>query len=141
MQRIKERIKMTTYEGFSTGMNHGTDFFMLFFYGIGALIAGVLLFVLLRSLYIWNKNNHSPRVTEEAEVYTKRQDFSTFMNRGRNVHFGSYHSIYVRYFVVFKTQNSGMVKLRVSSDDFDMLREGEKGQLTFQGTRFLGFEK
>ncbi len=96
---------------------------------------------LLRGLYIWNKNNHSPRVTEEAEVYTKRQDFSTFTHRDRNVHFGSCRTIRVRYFVVFQTQNSGAVKLKVSSDDFDMLREGEKGMLTFQGTRFLGFKK
>ena len=132
---------MTTYQGLSYEMNQGTDWFMLFFYGIAALIVGVILFALLRGLYIWNKNNHSPRVTEEAEVYTKRQDFSTFMNRDRNIHFGSYRSIYVRYFVVFQTKNSGAVKLKVSSDDFDMLREGEKGLLSFQGTRFLGFEK
>ena len=134
-------MMMTTYQGFDYGMNQGPDYFMLFFYGIGALIAGVILFGLLRGLYIWNKNNHSPRVTEEAEVYTKRQDFSTFTHRDRNVHFGSYRTIRVRYFVVFQTQNSGAVKLKVSSDDFDMLREGEKGMLTFQGTRFLGFKK
>lgn len=132
---------MTTYQDFGYGMNQGTDYFMLFFFGIGALIVGVILFALLRGLYIWNKDNHSPRVTEEAEVYTKRQDVSTFTKKGRDVHFGSYRSIYVRYFVVFQTRNSGIVKLKVRSDDFDMVREGEKGLLTFQGTRFLGFEK
>ena len=132
---------MTSYQDFGYGMNQGTDYFMLFIYGFGALIVGAILFALLRGLYIWNKNNHSPRVTEEAEVYTKRQDFSTFTNRSRNTQFGSYRSIRVRYFVVFQTKNSGAVKLKVSSDDFDMLREGEKGLLTFQGTRFLGFEK
>ena len=125
------------YQGFGYDTDQGFGLVTSVFWIIGGLIAAVILCSAVYALYVWNKNNHAPVKTAEVEVYTKRQDFSRFRHSIGT--FGHYHSMYVRYFVTFMTANDGPVKLKVKSRDFDLLREGEKGTLTFQGTRYLGF--
>ncbi len=130
---------MSIYEGFGYETSRGTSVFMIFFYVILALIIGVILFTAIRALYIWNKNNHSPRQTVHAEVFTKRQDFSTFRHNANNG-IGHYNTMYVKYFVLFQLDNGEKIRLKVKPGEYDLLRERDKGMLTYQGTRYLGFE-
>ena len=53
----------------------GGGFEMVFFLIFG-VIAVMILVTLFRGLSQWNKNNHSPRLTVEARVVTKRQNIS-----------------------------------------------------------------
>ena len=129
---------MTTYEGFGYGASQGTSIFMTIFYVILALIIGVILFGIIRTIYVWNKNNHSPRLTVHAEVFTKRQDFSTYRHTGSTGI--ADHTTYVKYFVLFQLDNGEKIRLKVKSSEYDLLRERDKGMLTYQGTRYLGFE-
>lgn len=130
---------MTSYEGFGYGMDRGASIFMTIFYVILALIIGFILFAIIRALYIWNKNNHSPKLTVHAEVFTKRQDFSTFRH-DTNGGFGHYNTMYVKYFVLFQLDNGEKIRLKVKPSEYDLLRERDKGMLTYQGSRYLGFE-
>ena len=90
------------------------------------------------------RNNNSPRETVNARVVTKRMKVSghgttmmrtdTTMNR-----MGS--STYTRYFVTFELENGGRVELGVKDSEYGMLAEGDQGLLTYQGTRYIGFEQ
>lgn len=108
--------------------------FMLVFF----LILGMILFTLIRNISQWNRNNHSPRLTVEATVVSKREDVSHHHhNSGGAVH----TTTSTTYYVTFQVQSGDRMELCVSGQEYGMLVEGDFGSLTFQGTRYLGFER
>ena len=50
-------------------------------------------------------------------------------------------STYTDYFVTFELENGKRMELGVKDADFGMLAEGDQGRLSWQGTRYLGFER
>ena len=109
-------------------------FFVLFFLAF-FLILGMVLFSFVRSIGQWNKNNHAPRLTVEATVVTKRGDVSHHHNAGTHTTHTS------TYYVTFQVSSGDRMELHVPGSEYGMLVEGDFGDLTFQGTRFLGFER
>mgnify|MGYP000951229907 FL=1 len=45
------------------------------------------------------------------------------------------------YYVTFQVESGDRIELIVPDDEFGMLVEGDTGRLTFQGTRYKGFER
>lgn len=99
-------------------------------------ILGIFIFILIRNLVQWNKNNHSPKLTVEATVVTKRRDYH-HRNSGNMEMTMSNTS----YYVTFQVQSGDRMELRVNGSEYGMLAEGDRGQLTFQGTRYLDFQR
>ena len=129
---------MTEY-GVSFGVNSGMPPVMI---AIIAVFAALLLGVFGRALFIWMRNNNSPRETVEARVVTKRmkvQGFGrTMAGSGTAMHtMGG--STYTHYFVTFELEKGKRMELGVKDSEFGMLAEGDQGTLTYQGTRYLGF--
>ena len=50
-------------------------------------------------------------------------------------------STYTNYFVTLELENGSRVELGVKDPEYGMLAEGDQGVLSFQGTRYLGFEQ
>ena len=73
-------------------------------------------------------NNNSPRITAEATVVTKR------------THVWGDHS-HTDYYATFQFPSGDRLELEVPHNEFGYLVEGDQGNLTFQGTRFLNFER
>ena len=96
-------------------------FMIMFFVSIG------------KSTAQWKKNNDSPRLNVAAKVVAKRNE----IHRGA----GEHHHTYTHYFVTFEVNSGDRMELEVKGNEFGMLVEGDYGQLTFQGTRYLGFER
>ena len=46
-----------------------------------------------------------------------------------------------RYYVTFQVESGDRMELSVSGPEYGMLAEGDRGELTFQGTRYLSFER
>ena len=46
-----------------------------------------------------------------------------------------------KYFVTFQVESGDRMELSVSGPEYGMLAEGDTGRLSFQGTRYLGFER
>ncbi|WP_316248660.1 DUF2500 domain-containing protein [Youxingia wuxianensis] len=91
----------------------------------------------------WRRNNASPVLTVQAQVVTKRADtsyhthhHSTSDNAAMN-----YHSSSTRYYVTFEVESGDRLEFEVPSSEYGMLVEGDRGGLTFQGTRYQGFER
>ena len=89
------------------------------------------LFFIIRGIRQWNKNNHSPQLTVPAVVAAKR----TRVSGGGN------HHAHTSYYVTFQVESGDRMELSVDGSDYGLLAEGDKGKLTFQGTRFLSFER
>ncbi len=98
------------------------------------LVMGVFLFGAVRSLKEWNQNNHAPRLTVPAEVVNKRDEIH---RRRANGHTHRSH----RYYATFQVESGDRMEFRIEGRVSGILVEGDKGNLTFQGTRFLGFER
>ena len=84
----------------------------------------------------WNKNNHSPRLTVPARVVSKQMQLHRH-------HYGRaepYYDTYL-YSVTFQVESGDRMELSVSRQQYGMLAEGDYGRLSFQGTRFLSFER
>lgn len=107
--------------------------FTLFF----IFIAGTILFTIIRGIAQWDKNNHSPRLTVSAAIVAKRINVTHHNSAGDNMHTTSSTS----YYVTFQFDSGDRLELVVNGNEYGMLAEGDLGQLSFQGTRFLGFER
>ena len=87
----------------------------------------------------WKKNNDSPVLTVEAEVVAKR----TQVSRGARAH-GDMTDMtggFTRYYATFEVESGSRIELAVRGEEYGMLAEGDRGRLTFQGTRYQGFER
>lgn len=112
----------------------GIIFFIIFILAFGIIIFGII-----KGITQWNKNNHSPRLTVTAGIVAKRTQVShTHHNTGT----GAMHmSSSTSYYVTFEVESKDRIELRVSGAEYGMLAEGDFGKLSFQGTRYLGFER
>lgn len=103
-------------------------FFIVFF------IFGV---IIVKGILGWNKNNHAPRITVEARVLDKRSHSSRH-HHGTRMH--TSHTS-TSYYVTFEVQGRDRMELCVPAQEFGLLIVGDEGELTFQGTRYLSFQR
>ena len=45
------------------------------------------------------------------------------------------------YYVTFQVESGDRMEFHVTGQQFGLLLEGDQGNLSFQGTRYLGFER
>ena len=103
------------------------------------MIFGMVIFTFIRGIGEWNKNNHSPRLTVDATVVTKRSQVRHHHHNASNNAMHTTHS--TTYYVTFQVESGDRMELMVNGSEFGMLVEGDYGKLTFQGTRYIGFER
>ena len=99
----------------------------ILFFVMLALIFTIIIVKIFQSMN-QKKDDNSPRLTTEATVVTKR------------THVWGDHSR-TDYYVTFQFPSGDRMELEIPHSQFGYLVEGDKGQLTFQGTRFLNFER
>lgn len=96
--------------------------FVLFFYIVGKGIAQ------------WVENNNSPILTVPATIMDMRRKTHHHHSGGRHHHSHSYH-------ILFQLDSGERLELRVKRHEYRELAVGDQGKLTYQGTRYLGFER
>ncbi len=112
---------------------------------VGSLIFmavfGIFIFVAVKGISQWNKNNHSPRLTVPATVVAKRTNVSHHHNHN-HAGTGMHHtSTSTTYYVTFQVESGDRMELHVAGNEYGFLVEGDRGLLSFQGTRYLSFER
>ena len=123
------------FSNFSTGLNIMGIFVTLMF----VVVFGLFIVVAVKGISQWNKNNHSPRLTVPATIVAKRTNVSHHHHHGGT---GMHHTTHsTTYYVTFQVDSGDRMELHVAGHEFGMLIEGDRGNLTFQGTRYLGFER
>ena len=99
------------------------------------VVIGSFIVMAVRGTAQWHRNNQSPRLTVEARVVTKRQNIS-------HHHSGDHMSTTSsRYYVTFQVESGDRMELQMTGPEYGMLAEGDRGRLTFQGTRYVSFER
>ena len=103
------------------------------------LVIGMFLVFAVKGIAQWNQNNHSPRLTVPAVIVAKRTNVIRHHHGGAGGH--HHHHTSTSYYVTFQFGGGDRMELLVSGSEYGMLVEGDQGDLSFQGTRYLGFER
>ena len=97
--------------------------------------------VLAKNIAQFFKNENSPRLTVPAIIVAKRTNVSHHHHHNHGGT-GMHHTTHsTTYYVTFQVDSGDRMELHVAGHEFGMLIEGDRGMLTFQGTRYLGFER
>ncbi len=116
--------------------NFGFSIFSVLFLVAFFLILSIFIVMAVKGLKQWSKNNHAPRLTVNAVVVAKRADCN------RHHHSDTHHTpSSTFYYATFQVESGDRIELPVAGYEYGPLVEGDKGNLTFQGTRFLAFER
>ena len=110
-------------------------FFVLFFCTF-LFVFGLILYTFIQNIKQEHKNNHSPRLTVDAKVVAKRMHFRRSGGAGHSVGHG-----HTTYFATFEVSSGDRMELQMSGAEYGLLVEGDTGALTFQGTRYLSFQR
>ena len=87
-------------------------------------------------LYRWSRDNAAPVQTQPAQVAAKR----TYTGHGPSSG-GMRGHAYTRYFATFQLDDAQRLELQVTGREYGQLAEGDRGTLTWQGSRYRGFAR
>ncbi len=125
-------MMMSGFSGFERSFN----LFFVFFFIVFALMLGVFIAAFVKGFATWRRNNNSPRLTVPATVVNKREELH------RHRHSDTMHNHFVTtYYVTFEVESGDRMELQVVGEESGLMVEGDRGTLTFQGSRFLGFQR
>lgn len=126
------------------GFGFFSDVFPVMFILVFILIIGVFVVTFAKGIGQWNRNNHSPRLTVPAAVVSKRADVSLHQhpNAGDASGAHGFHTTTsTSYYVTFQVDSGDRMEFLVPGSEYGMLAEGDRGSLSFQGTRYLSFTR
>jgi hypothetical protein len=104
-----------------------------FFFGIMfVLVIGVFGYIIFNGLHTWVRNNQSEVLSRPCRVVTKRT--KVWGGVGDS-------SANTSYYITFEFEDLSRLELPVRGDRYGLIAEGDVGVLTYQGTRFLDFER
>ena len=108
---------------------------------IGFIIVFIIIIVtILKNIMIWNKNNHSLQLTVSATIVSKRILYRRRANANDITGMHGHQTI-SSYYITFEFESGDRMEFSVDSSEYGLLVEGDTGNLCFQGTRYLSFER
>lgn len=126
--------------GFGMGFSQGFQMFNvagIMFTIVFVLILGVFITIFIKGISQWSKNNKSPRLTIPATLIAKRTNVSRHHHGGDHHH----HHTSTSYYATFQVESGDRMEFLISGQEYGLLMEGDRGNLSFQGTRYLGFAR
>ncbi|MDY4969920.1 MAG: DUF2500 domain-containing protein [Lachnospiraceae bacterium] len=126
------------------GFLFGSGLFEIIFVIMFIAIFGMFIMNIVRGIGEWNQNNHSPRLTVDAAVAAKRINVSHHQQANAGDETGAHGyttSSSTTYYVTFQVESGDRMEFCVNGSEYGMLCEGDRGKLSFQGSRYLGFER
>ena len=118
--------------------------FLLLFGAVFLLVVTVFIVILVKILKQRRVNNNSPRLTVEATVVSRRRDVSHHDSPNAGDITGAHGyttTSSTTYYATFQVESGDRLELAIPGSQYGYLAEGDTGRLTFQGTRFLSFER
>ena len=118
--------------GFSAFVRDTPLFFKFFFGLILLFVVGVIVYTVTRGLSIWMSNNRAERKTVWCKVVDKRTE--VWGGAGDA-------SANTNYYITFEFEDRTRKEFYVKPNQYGLIVVGDQGELTYQGTRFVGFAR
>lgn len=117
------------------GFNGFSGMFSLIF----ILVIGMIIFSLVKGVSEWSSNNKQPIIPVDSIVSSKR---ISVIHHNHNTGDNMMHSsTSTSYYVTFEFKNGERLELKLYGKEYGLISEGDRGILSFQGTRFISFER
>ncbi|MBP3961304.1 DUF2500 domain-containing protein [Paenibacillus lignilyticus] len=107
------------------------------------LVFGLIIYGIIASIRQSQRNNKQPILTVQANIVNKRTNVrSTTHHHHDNDGIHNHSSgTSTDYYITFQVESGDRMEFEVSGQESGLLAEGDYGKLTFQGTRYLGFQR
>ncbi len=102
------------------------------------LVFGLIAFHAVQGAIQWKENNESPVLTVEATLVTKRDEIHRHHHTENDQLMSTTYS---NYYATFQLESGDRMEFQINGKEYGLLVEKDFGKLTFQGTRYLGFER
>ncbi|MEG1971955.1 MAG: DUF2500 domain-containing protein [Oscillospiraceae bacterium] len=103
-------------------------------------VFGIIIVTAIKGVGQWKTNNASPVLSVDAKIVTKRTNVHHH-NHHTEVDNISHMSSSTTYYLTFEVNSGDRMEFSVSDQEYGLLAENDTGVLTFQGTRYLGFQR
>ena len=100
------------------------------------VMVGIIVVSAGRGILQWSRNNNSPLLTVSARIVSKRSEI-----RQHQQDEGISSRTTTTYYLTFELADGNRMEFRVDGHEFGMSIEGDQGSLTYQGTRYHGFQR
>lgn len=100
-----------------------------------ALMIGIVAVSAGRGLLQWSRNNKSPLQTIPARIVSKRSEVK------QQTQDDSASRTSTTYYLTFEDEDGVRIEFKVDGSEYGMSAEGDRGMLTYQGTRYHGFQR
>ena len=109
----------------------GIDIFFVLFFIVFALMLGVFVYSIVKSIANNRKNHASPILDVSAKVVCNFDATHTLHTSGG----------ITRYWITFQFPSGDRSEFAVTGQEYGLLAEGDDGILRFRGNEFLSFER
>ncbi len=106
----------------------GTIFISLIF----LLVFSVIIAAIVRTVKRSVQNNNAPILAVDCRVVAKRTETGGGMNDT---------SHWTHYFATFEVESGDRMEFQLEGEQAGLLVEGDEGKVTFQGTRYISFQR
>ena len=117
-------------------MGQSGNFYIISFIVMFSIIIGLSLIIVVRQ---WWKNKHSLLIVTQSTISDKRIE-EHYIRSKRSEGLGYRTRKVLIYYITFDLEGGEHIELRVSKLEYAELEKGSSGKLTFQGTKYIGFE-
>lgn len=100
------------------------------------IILGIIIISISGSLKRYVVNNKQPVLVVESTIVSKRAEVSHRHDTELSVNRSD-----TKYYVTFEVESGDRLEFNVSGYEYGQCSEGDEGKLTFQGSRYQGFER
>ncbi|OKP92511.1 DUF2500 domain-containing protein [Paenibacillus sp. P32E] len=101
-----------------------------------AVVIGIVAVSAGRGLLVWSRNNSSPLLTIPARIVSKRSELRQQLQDDSNN-----SRTNTTYYLTYELENGVRMEFKVDGNEYGMSAEGDRGILTYQGTRYQGFQR
>lgn len=126
------------------GFDMGFGIFEIMFFSVFVIFIIFFVAGAVKGIGTWNKNNHAPCLSVLAEIVSKRTEITHHSHANAGDAAGAHGfstSSATWYYVTFQVESGDRMEFSVTGSEYGMLAEGDTGKLSFQGTRYLSFER
>ena len=116
-------------------MNDIATFQLISFVIMFILVVCFMIVIIVRQK-IHNKN--APRIVTVATIQDKK--IFEYYTRERSASGMMHKEVHHLYYIIFSLEGGDSIKLQVSKEQYNKLKNNATGKLTFQGTQYLGFK-
>ncbi|AGA68441.1 Protein of unknown function (DUF2500) [Desulfitobacterium dichloroeliminans LMG P-21439] len=103
------------------------------------VVFGIILMGIIQGIRTWKYNNSQPVLIVPSQIVAKRDHVTSHHHNSGNGLSHNHHS--TTYYVTFEVESGDRMEFQVGAQEYGMLAEEDIGRLSFQGTRYLGFER